>query len=158
MTRITILTVGLLVLPALGAVAQDSEPADDPGSGTESSLPTAGTYDKPGFRTVLLDGRLWVLRPGQEIAPKHVTYVGYGPEGLTVKALDRETVLAYLAARPGFRCDVRSDGIHVWPSDSDGEPPTPAARAGVGPLGTTVHAPDEGTIELYLGGETRSDS
>jgi NADPH-dependent glutamate synthase beta subunit-like oxidoreductase len=55
---------------------------------------------KPGFEVEAADGRLWVLRPGQEKSGKHVTRIGAGPRNATVRALDAETLESYLAYRP----------------------------------------------------------
>lgn len=62
---------------------------------------------KPGFVTILEDGRLWVFRENAvelvqfgkagELA-KHVIRPGAGPDGLTLKAPDVETLDAYLRA------------------------------------------------------------
>lgn len=59
----------------------------------------ASPYDKPGFTTEVEKGRLWVLAEGQKKSEKHITMVGAGPRGMTIKALDRETAMAYLDAR-----------------------------------------------------------
>jgi hypothetical protein len=63
-----------------------------------------------GFETRLREGRVWVFRPGSaELAEfeksgdlaKHVTRPGAGPQGMTVKAADAETLDAYLRAAAG---------------------------------------------------------
>ena len=63
---------------------------------------------RPGFFTeVDKDGRLWVFRAGSEAhaeyeekgkPAKHVVRPGVGPLGLTIKAVDTETIDAYLEA------------------------------------------------------------
>lgn len=65
-------------------------------------------FDKPGFVTKIVDGRLWVFKAGDkhlaqfekdgELA-KHVTIPGGGPEGITIKAPDKETIDAYMSAK-----------------------------------------------------------
>ncbi len=64
-----------------------------------------GPLDKPGFVTRLVEGRLWVFRAGtKELGEflkggepaKSITLVGRGPEGMTVRAPDKETAEAYL--------------------------------------------------------------
>ena len=73
-----------------------------------SACATSGSdYDKSGFATAVIDERLWVFRvPSEEydefkatgMEPgKFATAIGAGPEGMTVKAPDAETLNAYLA-------------------------------------------------------------
>ncbi|MCY1392010.1 hypothetical protein D3C87_878700 [compost metagenome] len=66
----------------------------------------ASQFDKPGFVTEVEDGRLWVFREGpQELKDfkangepaKQFTDVGTGPEGMTVKAADEQTLKDYLS-------------------------------------------------------------
>ncbi|GGO75930.1 hypothetical protein GCM10011348_01920 [Marinobacterium nitratireducens] len=76
--------------------------------GTLSTIPAfAGDYDKPGFVTEVEDGRLWVfrensaeLRAFQESgAPaRQYTDIGSGPNGMTVKAADEQTLRDYLSS------------------------------------------------------------
>lgn len=65
-------------------------------------------HPQPGFITLEEDGRLWVFAVSSaELAEfvksgelaKHVTRPGAGPEGITLKGPDAETLDAYLAAR-----------------------------------------------------------
>ena len=64
-------------------------------------------YGAPGFAAFLDDGRLWVLREGSDDLKdflsvgepaKSVTLIGVGPDGQTVRAPDRATADAWLAA------------------------------------------------------------
>jgi hypothetical protein len=64
-------------------------------------------YDQPGFVTDVVDGRLWIFRADSaELEEyrsmgepaKHVIRVGAGPNGMTVKGPDGETIDAYLKA------------------------------------------------------------
>jgi len=64
-------------------------------------------YDKPGFHTELHDGRLWVFKAGSEELEmfqkngelaKHVIRPKAGPDGMTIKAPDTETIDAYMAS------------------------------------------------------------
>jgi uncharacterized protein (TIGR03000 family) len=66
-----------------------------------------GPHSKPGFVTFVKDGRLWVFRVGSQALAdykkdgepaKQVTLVGEGPEGMTLKGPDAETLDAYLKA------------------------------------------------------------
>ncbi|MGV6474564.1 hypothetical protein [Azotobacter vinelandii] len=65
----------------------------------------ASQYDKPGFVTEVEDGRLWVFRAdSKELKDfratgepaKQFTEVGAGPEGMTIKAADAQTLQDYL--------------------------------------------------------------
>ncbi|GAB6387645.1 hypothetical protein [Stutzerimonas marianensis] len=65
----------------------------------------ASQYDKPGFVTEIEDGRLWVFRANsQELKDfkasgepaKQFSDIGSGPEGMTVKAADEQTLKDYL--------------------------------------------------------------
>jgi len=72
-------------------------------------LQPAAPHAKPGFHTELdKDGRLWVFKAdSKELEEfkakgkpaKHVVRPAAGPMGLTVKAVDFETIDAYLAAK-----------------------------------------------------------
>jgi hypothetical protein len=109
----------------------------------------ADPYARPGFVTLEEAGRLWVLRPGQEKSEKHVTLVGAGPRGMTIKALDRNTALEYIAARPGFQVTVEAGRLWVLrPGQEKSE--KHITLVGAGPLGTTLKALDRETIEAYL--------
>ena len=122
---------------------------------------------KPGFVTVLKDGRLWVFaedseeltefQAGGELA-KHVTRPAAGPLGMTLKAPDSETILNYIAAKPGFVTLLKDERLWIFPAASeelaafkkDGELAKHVTRPGAGPLGMTVKAPDSETIDAYL--------
>jgi hypothetical protein len=67
----------------------------------------ASQYDKPGFITEIEDGRLWVFRAdSQELKDfnahgepaKQFSDIGTGPDGMTVKAADEQTLKDYLEA------------------------------------------------------------
>ena len=64
-------------------------------------------YGLKDFRVFVREGRLWIFRDGSEALTtflkvgepaKSVTLIGEGPEGMTVKGAERETLDAYLAA------------------------------------------------------------
>lgn len=129
--------------------------------------PGVGPHAKPGFVTIDEDGRLWIFRAGsKELAAfkkdgelaKQVVLISSGPGGVTVKGPDRETILAYLAACPGFETLLEDGRIWAFKSGSkeltafrkDGEFAKHITRIGVGPLGVTVKAPDAETLDLYL--------
>jgi hypothetical protein len=65
----------------------------------------ASEYDQPGFVTEIEDGRLWVFKEGSEELKqfqehgepaKQFTIIGAGPEGMTVKAANQETLDEYI--------------------------------------------------------------
>ncbi|HBP5954217.1 TPA: hypothetical protein ACXNIX_005990 [Pseudomonas aeruginosa] len=65
----------------------------------------ASQYDKPGFVTEVEDGRLWVFREGSKELEefkktgepaKQFTDIGSGPNGMTVKSADDQTLKDYL--------------------------------------------------------------
>lgn len=65
----------------------------------------AGPYDKPGFETFEVDGRVWVFKTGSESLKefqehgepaKQITLIGKGPEGKTLKSDDMKTAEEYL--------------------------------------------------------------
>ncbi|WP_200182554.1 hypothetical protein [Ectothiorhodospira mobilis] len=115
----------------------------------QSATQSASWYARDGFRVTLEDGRLWVLKPGQEQSGKHVTFIGAGPQGLTVKALDNETALEYLAAKPGFEVSVEDGRLWVLKpgQEKSGKHVT---FIGAGPKGTTLKALDNETALEYL--------
>jgi hypothetical protein len=123
---------------------------------------------KCGFVTLVSkDGRLWVFRPGckdmgvfartGELA-KCVTLPGAGPHGITVKSPDRETALAYLAAKPGFVTVVRNDCVWVLKPGSRevdqfrsaGMLDKSITRPGAGPCGVTLGSTEGATLDAYL--------
>lgn len=126
-----------------------------------------GPYSKPGFTTRMDDGRLWVFREdsdalatvesGGELA-KHTTQIGVGPAGLTVKAPDNETILEYLATKPGFATIVDDGRLWVFREGSEalatveagGELAKHVTRVNAGPLDTTIKSPDTATLDMYL--------
>lgn len=68
----------------------------------------SGPYDKPGFATAVVDGRLWVFEvPSKEYTDfkagmepgKIATAIGAGPEGMTIKAPNQKVLDAYMAAK-----------------------------------------------------------
>jgi hypothetical protein len=83
---------------------------------------------------------------------------GAGPGGRTVKSVEPETILAYLAARDGFETFIEDGRIWVFPAgdpaikefEEVGEPGKYVIRPGAGPLGMTVKASDNETMEAYL--------
>ncbi len=124
-------------------------------------------HDRPGFVTRLDDGRLWIFRAGDpELAKfdhagelaKHVIRPGAGPGGMTLKSPDADTILAYVAAKPGFVTEIEDGRVWVFrEGDAElakfrqhGELAKHVVRPAAGPLGTTLKAPDAETILAYV--------
>jgi hypothetical protein len=97
-------------------------------------------------------GYLWVLRGDEKKSEKHVTLVGAGPAGMTVKAVSRETAVEYLASKPGFAVDVDEDGrIWVFPADAPMiKSEKHVTRVGAGPMGKTIKAVDRNVLDAYV--------
>lgn len=127
-------------------------------------------FDKPGYVTFEEDGRLWAfglanpnladfLNAG-ELA-KQVIRPGVGPSGMTVKSDEMETILGYLAAKPGFVTAIEDGRVWVLREGSEaaeefltaGEPAKQVIRPGVGPLGVTLKSDDAATIAAYRYGK-----
>jgi hypothetical protein len=122
---------------------------------------------KEGFETFIVDGRIWVFRPGSEDLAqfhktgepaKNVTKVRAGPGGMTVKGGDLDTVNQYLTAKPGFVTFIDDGRLWVFvPGSEDlaeyekaGEPAKSVTRVRAGPGGMTIRAPDGTIIDSYL--------
>ncbi len=70
--------------------------------------PIGSPFDRPGFFTSIVDGRLWVFRKDdrksidefqtQGEPAKSVSRIGAGPNRMTIRAPDAETLEAYLKA------------------------------------------------------------
>jgi hypothetical protein len=78
------------------------------GCATTGEMGAGASYDKPGFATKVVDGRLWVFRSGSkewEVFQKHgepatmVTRIAAGPNGMTVRSHDAKVIDEYLAAK-----------------------------------------------------------
>ncbi|MDJ0520676.1 MAG: hypothetical protein QNJ90_01235 [Planctomycetota bacterium] len=101
-----VLLVALVLLGAPGC--GDDDKTDGPqGNASETGGGDAGPqgYDKPGFKTFVVEGRLWVFREGSKglaeyekhgEPAKSVTSIGTGPNGMTVRSDDMEVIKAYL--------------------------------------------------------------
>ena len=73
--------------------------------GIKAEFEKEANYDKPGFTTFVDGGRLWVFRTdSKELAEykekgkpaKFVVRVGAGPDGMTIRAIDTETIDDYI--------------------------------------------------------------
>ena len=126
------------------------------------------SYAKEGFHTQMDDGRLWVFRADSEEyreykakgkPARHVVRPGAGPGGITLRAVDSETIAEYIAAQPGFHTSLDKDGrLWVFRADSEeyreykakGKPAKHVVRPGAGPTGLTLKAVDAETLDDYL--------
>ncbi len=118
-------------------------------SAAEATAVDAALFAVPGFEVAIEDGRLWVTKPGQQRSDKAVTLPGAGPDGRTVRAVDRETALEYLASRSGF--DVRIEDGRLWITrDGQQRSDKHVTKVGAGPLRTTIKAVDRETLDAYL--------
>ncbi|MEX0866922.1 MAG: hypothetical protein WD030_06150 [Pirellulales bacterium] len=145
-------------------------PGAGPG-GMTIKAPDAETLDeyllaKPGFMTKVEDGRLWVIALGSEEEAafkkdgelaKHVIQPAAGPNGMTIKAPDAETIAKYMASAEGFHVVLEDGRVWVFKSGSpeytqfkqDGEPAKSVTRPGAGPRGVTLRAVDAETLDAY---------
>jgi len=122
---------------------------------------------KPGYRTFIDDGRVWVFKVGSEgLAEymksgepgKNVTWVGEGPRGTTLRSDSGDTLLAYVAAKPGFYTAIEDGRIWVFRTGSDslaefrksGEPAKNVTWIGEGPRGTTIKSAEAETLLAYV--------
>lgn len=144
--RLALATTTLTLL--LAVVGCQTTIAKDAGS------TAATTSDGEKLVTKVEDGRLWVLKQGQKKSDKHITLIGQGPKGMTVKALDRKTALQFLAQKPGFHTEVEEiveDRYVIWALKPGQEKSAKhVSLIGVGPAMTTVKAPDKATAYAYL--------
>lgn len=126
------------------------------------------TYNRRGFLTKVIDGRLWVLPLDSpslaalvegEGPEKHVTLPGAGPDRKTLKTDSRDTAIHYLFAKPGYITYFEDGRAWVFAKKSDaavhfrkdGLPEKHVTRIGAGPMRTTIKAPDAETIDMFLG-------
>lgn len=108
MQHMKVLAVGgLLTLGGLSAGCELWQKDGEPAKAVEEAKGAMGMYDKPGFKTRVEDGRLWVFREGSKDweefeksgePTKMVTRINAGPDGMTIRSSDAETIDAYLAA------------------------------------------------------------
>ncbi|MEZ6196640.1 MAG: hypothetical protein R3F20_13090 [Planctomycetota bacterium] len=106
-SRFTTIALALVLSLGLGVACSSDGDMND-GMSDESSMSSMASYDRAGFKTFVVDGRLWVFREGSEALMEYekvgepaklVTRIGEGPEGMTIRSDSGETIDAYLAAR-----------------------------------------------------------
>lgn len=137
------------------------------GCATADSHKMSSPYDKPGFTTMVEDGRLWVFKTGsKELADfqnkgepaKQVTRIAAGPNRMTVKSTDSATIDAYIVKKAGFETKIEDGRLWVFKSGSKeweafskhGEPAKQVTRIAAGPGGMTVKSSDSKVIDEYL--------
>lgn len=169
---ITFACAGFLLVGCNGdaARAQESGALSAPAA-TAATQAAASPYDKPGFVTAVVDGRLWVFRAGSQESQdfanggrtpaRHVVRPGVGPAGMTMRAPDNDDILLYLAAKDGFETVIRDERLWIFRLGSKEHdafvatnrasfPARHVVRPGAGPLGTTLLSPEGETILEYL--------
>ncbi len=127
----------------------------------------SATHAKPGFAVYERDGRLWVFHEDSEHEAtflavgepaKSVTMIGVGPGGKSIRAIDKDVVVAYLAAKPGYHTEVKNGRVWVFREGSEdhdrylaeGEPGKCYTAIGVGPLGATVRSESKDHVAGWL--------
>ncbi len=169
-TMTNTMLAGLTVSVLAGCATADSGAPAAPSAPAPAMTAAAETpsHAKDGFYTQLdKDGRLWVfLADSPELAEfktkgkpaKHVVRPGAGPGGVTLKAVEMDTIVAYITAQPGFYTQLDKDGrLWVFLADSPelaefkakGKPAKHVVRPGAGPLGLTIKAVDTTVLDAY---------
>lgn len=143
---------GILTITSIFALGCESAQTTSTANADTTKMAAAqhSPYDKPGFKTEVEDGRLWVFRDGEEMSEKHISLIGAGPSGMTIRALSKETAQAYLVAKPGFNTEIEDGRLWVLKGDQQkGE--KRISFIGAGPMGMTILAQNKDTVIEYLG-------
>lgn len=123
---------------------------------------------KPGFVTIGDEGRVWIFREGSEALeeyrrvgepPESITMIGAGPNDTTLRSTDRETILEWMTAKPGFVTVGDEGRLWIFEEGSEalaefrrvGEPGRSVTMIGAGPRNTTLRAVDRETILRWQG-------
>jgi hypothetical protein len=128
---------------------------------------TPGPYDRPAYVTRLEKGRLWVfkshskplgdyLKKGEP--DKSVTVLGAGPEGMTMRAPDIETLRGWQHSKVGFETFYKDERLWVFREGSlfasemryFGEPAKIVTLVGRGPGGSSLRTSDSETGEAWI--------
>jgi sugar lactone lactonase YvrE len=157
----------ILMMVVAGGMVSGCAHAGRTGAG-ESGEEMTASYEKPGFFVYEDDGRLWIFVEGSDAhqdflangkPARHVVRPGAGPNRMTLRAVDQDTIVAYLVATEGFHTKVDSDGrVWVFVEGSDahqdfvanGKPARHVIRPGAGPLGLTLKSVDFETLDAYI--------
>lgn len=160
-----ILSTGLLAGLAISACQQTANKSTTNAGMQKSANEELSSLERPGFYTQVVDGRLWVLREGSEELldfkkngepAKSVTRPREAPNGMSIRAVDVETIDAYLFAKPGFVTKVHDGKLWVFKEGSkdladfiaNGEPAKSVTRLGVARM--PIRAVDAEIIDAYL--------
>jgi hypothetical protein len=124
---------------------------------------------KPGFR-VFFDSRdegIWVFAEGSEDLEafgkdrpaQPVVRPGAGPMGLMLKSSDADTIVSYVASKPGFHTQLDSRDGRLWvfaegsedhaKFKAEGRPARHVVRPGAGPLGLTIKSTRNEVLDAY---------
>lgn len=100
------LALPVLFLALAASACQGTPAANNKHAAEASAAPVS--YDRPGYVTAVVDGRLWVFRAGSKehadfqqngVPTVSVGRIGAGPSGMTLKAPDMEILDGWLAAK-----------------------------------------------------------
>lgn len=135
---------------------------------TAPTATVAANYDKPGFVTAVVKGRLWVFAEGSEELAKYkasgntpaecVSRPKAGPDRMTLLSPDKEVLEGYMVSKPGFVTAIVDGRLCVFAEGSEaltafkasGKPPAEqVVRVKAGPLGMTLIGPDKETLDAY---------
>jgi len=132
-----------------------------------SASPDEEPFRKNGFVSWEVEGRLWVFDMTSKVAAdfarsgelaKNVTRPGAGPNRMTIRSSDSETIDAWVAARDGFVVKMEDGRLWVFRDEdpalfdflSGKEPAGIVIRPGAGPNGETLKAASRETLAAYL--------
>jgi len=134
-----------------------------------SATAAASEFDKPGFVTAVVKGRLWVFAEGSKeleaykasgkTPAVHTVRPKAGPQGMTIIAPDGDMIVNYMVAKPGFHTMVKDGRLWVFAEGSkeleayQASGKTPAVhtvRPKAGPLGMTIIGPDLAVLDAYM--------
>jgi hypothetical protein len=159
--RTTFRYLSLFVFAALFGCAAVGEPAK-----SEGHPKRASKFDRPGFESFIEDERLWVFKhPSPQWSDfvkigepaKSVTWIGSGPDGMTIRGPDADTLLGYIGMTQGFKVIPVKGVVYVFRDPSDeldkyedfGRMTTRVEMEGGGPNGSTIVSTDQATIDAY---------
>ncbi|MEX2607856.1 MAG: hypothetical protein WD708_10965 [Kiritimatiellia bacterium] len=135
--------------------------------GTDRDTLMEYALTKPGYKVFMEEGRLWVFEEGSaDLAQfeehgepaKIVILPGAGPNGLTLKGTDRDTMMEYALSQPGFTVIMEDGRLWVFRSGSEalaqfhehGEPAKIVVRPAAGPRKMTLKSVDGGILDAYM--------
>lgn len=146
-------------------------PAAEPAAPAQAAAPSphewTGPHDRPGYVTKVADGRLWIFkRWSKDLADyakkgepaKQVTFVGQGPDGMTVRTPDAETFKGWQHSKQGFETFFKEGRWWVFREGSlfasemryFGEPAKSVTLVGRGPYGTSLRSSDPETAQAWI--------